>query len=112
MFEHWTQFAIEYAAQIGLTPKQALKAHEIVCSVLGSEWIDQQEASVWLPSRTMADTHPLFLALRSRTELSVVDVCELAAYLLAFRNDPMLQDIIFALRDANKYEPAVQELAF
>lgn len=112
MFEHWTQYATEYAPHIGLTPQQALNAHALVLSVMGSEWIDAQEEGIGLPSRTMADTHPLFFALRSRTEFSIVDVCQLAGYLLAFRDDPGLNDVIVALRDANKYEAAVQELAF
>ncbi len=112
MFEHWSQFATEYATRIGLTPRAALAAHAMICTTLGGDWLEEQERRTDLPSRTVADLHPLLFAMRGRTESCVAEVCELASYLLAFRNDPALCDIILALRDNRKCESAIQELAY
>lgn len=54
MFEHWTQFASAYAPSIGIAPTSALNAHAMLCSALGSNWIDEQERRLGLPGRTIA----------------------------------------------------------
>lgn len=110
MFEHWTQFALSYAPRVGLTPHVALNAHAMLCSILGSEWIEEHSRRTALPGRTIADPHPLFMSMQSRTDLAFVEVCEVAGYLLAFQNDPALGSVISDLRDAGKCKSALLEL--
>jgi hypothetical protein len=112
MFERWFQFAFTYAQMIRVSPVVALRAHSMVCSMLGAAWFDKQERSLEFSNRTISDSHPLFLALRGSTKHCLVEVCELAGYVLAFQHDQGLGDIIVALRDAAKYQSAIQELAF
>jgi len=98
------------APQFGMTAEVALRAHAMVCSTMGSAWVDDQTRRIDFPGRTTADVHPLFFALSSQTDLSIIEVCQLAALLLAFRSDPALGELIVSLRDPEKYGATVIEL--
>jgi|HubBroStandDraft_4_1064222.scaffolds.fasta_scaffold00010_74 hypothetical protein len=111
MFEHWYHFAPQMAPQIGVPADVMVTAHDIVCSVMGTEWIERQGARIDVRARSIADVHPLFRALTGGTELSIVEVCELAAYLVAFKFDPRLGEAIISLRDPSKYAPTFTELS-
>jgi hypothetical protein len=111
MFGHWEQFAIKESTRFGLTHQQTLRAHEIVRSAMGTAWIDEQTRLNDLQVRDITDVHPLYRALVGRTEICMVDVLETAAYLLAFRNDPKIGELIQSLRVADKYQAAMFEAA-
>jgi hypothetical protein len=98
------------APQLGVTAEAALRAHAMVCSTMGSTWVDEHTRRMDFPGRTTADIHPLFFALSGQTDLSIVEVCGLAALLLNFRSDPKLGELIASLRDPDKYGATVLEL--
>jgi hypothetical protein len=50
------------------------------------------------------------ITVSSPTDLSIIEVCELAALLLNFRSDPALGELIVSLRDPEKYGPTTLEL--
>ena len=107
---------IDFAAAYTMSPaasgyrlRPALRAHAMVCSTLGSTWIDEQAARIDLPGRTTADVHPLYFTLSGQTERCIVEVCALAGLLLHFRDDPELRQMITSLRDPNKYEATMLE---
>jgi hypothetical protein len=105
------QFAPQMAPQIGVSTDVVVTAHDIVCSMMGSPWIEEQAQRSYVPPRSIADVHPLFRALTGGTELNIIEVCELAALLVAFKSDAKLGESIIALRDADKYEATVMELS-
>lgn len=105
------QFAPQMAPQIGLPIDVMVTSHDIICSVMGSPWIEEQAQRRYVAPRSIADMHPLFRALTGGTELNVIEVCELAAYLVAFQFDGKLGEAIIALRDADKYAATVMELS-
>jgi len=111
MFEHWYQLVPKMKSQIGVPVDVMLLAHDVVCSVMGSDWVDRQAARLDIRARSLADVHPLFRALTGGTDLNVIEVCELAAYLVAFASDPKLGEAIISLRDSSKYGPTVTELS-
>jgi hypothetical protein len=98
------------APQLGMTAEVVLRAHAMVCSMMGAKWVDEQTRGTDLPGRTTADIHPLYFALSSQTELAIIEVCELAALMLHFRDDPALGELIVSLRDPEKYGPTTLEL--
>ncbi len=110
MFEQWLHFAPTLSPELGLSADTILRAHEVVRCIMGDQWIDGQERARVNKARSVADTHPLDLDLRSRTRESVLEVLQLACYLCAFDGDPKLGDLIVSLRDADKYEPTIAEL--
>jgi hypothetical protein len=108
VFEHWIKFAPLMSERLGLHPKRIIQAHDIVCSVMGSAWVDENSGDK--STRSIADSHPLFTALSGRTEACILEVLHLAAYLQAFRATPGLGKSIIALRQADTYDPAIIEL--
>lgn len=112
MFDFWDAAAARLASRFGLTKSLMVRAHALVRSKLGDEWIKvncaQRRSS--LP-HSISDVHPLTLALKGATEECVLDVLRLASYLCAFRDDPRLAEVVTSLRDADKYDPTVFELA-
>jgi hypothetical protein len=111
MFEHWYQFAPQMSSRLGLAADIMTTAHDVVCSVMGGEWVERQSQHLEVPARSIVDVHPLFRALTGGTELSIIEVCELASYLVSFKSDPRLGGSIVALRDPRKYAAAVTELS-
>lgn len=105
MFEHWMRFAPTMSNRLGLDTATIVRAHDVVCKTMGQHWLEQQNRK-----RPISNTHPLYIALKGPTEGSVLEVLHLAAYLFAFCEDPGLRESISALRDADKYTPAVIEL--
>ncbi len=99
------------APQIGVPPAAMIAAHDIVCSVMGSAWIERQAERLDVRARSIADVHPLFRSLTGGTELNIIEVCELAAYCVAFKTDARLGEAIISLRDPNKYAATVTELS-
>jgi len=110
VFEHWMTAAQTIAPHLGVPAQVAMRAHAVVCSTMGSEWVDEQARRTDQPVRTTADVHPLYFALSSQTEFAIVEVCELAALLLNFRADDALGEMIASLRSPAKYHATVLEL--
>jgi hypothetical protein len=79
---------------------------------MGWSWLEAESQKMGQAGRSIADTHPLYMALNGRTEDSVLEVLSVASYLFAFRDDARLGDSILALREAHKYRPAIIELDF
>ncbi len=104
------RFAPTMSQRLRLDSTTIMHAHDIVCSVMGTEWHDEQDRSRRNPATSIADIHPLYLALRGSTEACVVEVLQLAAYLCTFQGDPRLGAAIASLRDAGKYGPTIVEL--
>lgn len=112
MFEFWNGAAARFAPGFRLSKDLGIRAHALVRSKLGDEWVEancvRHRAA---PSRSISDIHPLTLALKGATEECVLDVLRIAGYLCAFRDDPGLDEVIASLRDADKYHPTIFELA-
>lgn len=104
------RFAPSMSARLGLDPETIVLAHDIVCSMMGSAWVEQQNKARGSTQHSVADSHPLYVALAGRTEESVLTILHLAAYLQAFRNDPGFGKIITSLRNADTYHPTIVEL--
>lgn len=98
------------SAKTGLDFETIALAHDIVCSMMGSSWIDEQNKERGGAQKSIALSHPLFTALNGSTEESVLAVLHLAGYLQAFRNDPGFGKIIASLRNADSYHPTIIEL--
>jgi len=109
LFEYWMAFAPTLSSELGLSVDTILHAHDVVCSVMGSSWLDEQAAASHRAGRSIADVHPLFRDLRGQTRGCVLEVLQLASYLCAFRDDPQLGEAIISLRDAGKYDPTILE---
>jgi hypothetical protein len=111
MFATWRDGVQTYKNGLGINPEVAFRAHDVVCGAMGNAWLDAQASRIGRPSRGLEDVHPLYRSLTSATEESVVVVCETAAYLIAFRDDPQIGDIVRALRLNDRFEPTSFELA-
>lgn len=109
VFEYWMRFAPTMSDRVGLSAPAMMRAHDIVCSTMGWDWLEQQHLSGG-SHRTITHTHPLFIALKGQTEGCIHEVLHLAAYLFAFRDDPGLVSAIASLRDAGKYPSAIAEM--
>lgn len=98
------------SVKTGLAPETIVLAHDIVCSMMGSPWIEEQNKERGGAQHSIALSHPLYTALNGSTEESVLTVLHLAAYLQAFRNDPGFGKVIASLRNADSYHPTIIEL--
>jgi hypothetical protein len=110
MFEHWMRFAPSLSNMLGLDPRQIIQAHDVVCSMMGQEWIDRHDRPRGKSLRAFPDTHPLSVALKGRTQECVLEVLHLAAYFQAFRDTPGLGKAITSMKDGPTYHPTVVEL--
>ena len=111
MTETWMSRAAERCVALSLDLDKILAAHQIVSCAVGSNWFVEQERLLSQGGRTVADAHPLHSALNATTDTAIAQVCELAHYLIEFKNDPVLPSVLDDLRSA-KYHAIVQELAF
>lgn len=110
MFEYWIRFAPTVSAKLGLEPRVIILAHDIVCSVMGSAWIDEQSEQQGTSTYSIVNTHPLYTALTGRTEGCVLEVLHLAAYFQVFQRDPGFNKVINSLKNAGTYHPTIVEL--
>src|SRR5919108_5278636 len=97
--------------ELSLDLDKILAAHQIVSCAVGSNWFVEQERLLSQGGRTGADAHRLHSALNATTDTAIAQVCELAHYLIEFKNDPVLPNVLDDLRSP-KYHAIVQELAF
>jgi hypothetical protein len=112
MFDFWMDAATKYAAQFSLRADLAMNAHAFVLKCMGADWVSAHCTRRRLGAeRAVSEIHPLALALRGGTQECVLDVLRLASYLCAFRSDPKFDEAITSLREANKYDPTIFELA-
>lgn len=111
MFELWYEAALDRAPALGLTYQRLCDDHSLVCSALGVEWLDQQDAASKKPTYRLSHGHPLFRALRGSTDQGMVEVAEIALYLREFQSDPRIADALASLRSSDKYTPTLFEIA-
>ena len=105
------QHALETCAQLRLPADKILAAYEIVESVLGAEWLAEQERQSEKHRLKISDAHPLVRILAEPTPQAHAEICELALYLQQFASDPSIGSIIQDLRTP-KYPAILMELAF
>jgi hypothetical protein len=86
----WESKAIERHEQLDLSVDQLLSSRDMLRSVVGQEWLDEQAALVER-SGSPFDASPLYRILVDPTETSLVEACELALYLQSFKDDPAIQ---------------------
>lgn len=110
-FSTWRDGVQTCSSDIRVAPEVAFRAHDMVCGAMGSAWLSEQVARGEKPSRGLEDVHPLYRSLTSATQEAVLTVCETAAYLSAFRDDPGITKIINTLRVPDKFDPTLFELA-
>lgn len=103
-------YAPTLSARLGLSTETIVRAHDVVCSMMGSDWLDAQTRPRGTSTWSIADTHPLYTALTGRTDDNVLEVIHLAGYLQGLRDAPGLGKAIVSLRDAGSYDPTVFEL--
>jgi hypothetical protein len=111
MFDIWFDAARTHQPLLSLPLAAIERSQAIVLGALGTSWIDVQAARMGLPERDLHDVHPLYRALTGATVEGILEVCELAGYLMAFREDSDLRLLIADLRDHGKYESAFFEAA-
>ena len=110
LFAHWMRFASTSSMRVGLETAALMRAHDVVCSTMGWRWLEDQRRTPSGRTRSIADSHPLYIALNGKTDGCVAEVLRVAAYLFAFRDDPQLRQAIATLRDAGKYDATLFEL--
>lgn len=115
MFEYWLHSASRLALKFGLAPELMVKAHAFVRDRMGPEWVStfcsHAESAGLGAARLISEAHPLALALKGATEECALDVLRVASYLCAFRSDPKIGEAIVSLRDPDKYDSTMFELA-
>jgi len=110
MFDVWFDAARDFSEKIQIPYEMMEHSHAIVCGALRTSWIEDQALRTGLPGRGYHDVHPIYRLLSGATEESVLEVCDLAALLLEFRDDPCLLSALESLRDHAKCESALMEL--
>ena len=110
MSDQWKSWAAERAADLQIDLTKLLTAHDIVCGAFGAAWLNEQAARLGSSGRTVADAHPIYRELTASTDTAVVEICELAEYLVTFKDDPTLPEVIKDLR-SDKYASTRFELA-
>jgi hypothetical protein len=106
----WLSKAHERHQKLEIPLDKLIESYYLVCSVLGSDWISEEEHKLKAGDRTVSDAHPLYRHITSPTDTSLVFVCELAEYLKVFSQDPAIPTIIADLK-SSKFESTVFELA-
>jgi hypothetical protein len=110
VFDIWFDAARKSAAAIGVRYETLEAAHGLVRGALGMAWIEHQAALTSKPDRGMPDVHPLYRSLTGGSGPDLLTVAELAAYLMRFRDDPGMKEIITSLKPADKFESTFFEL--
>lgn len=111
MFDVWHDAARSYHERLRISLAEAESAHGIVLGALGSSWLARQARRSGLPGRGLEHVHPLFRSLLGGTLESVLEVCELAAYLTFFMRDAKIGEVLDGLRDHGKYPSTFFEVA-
>jgi len=112
MFEHWISATRRFSERFGLETAAMISAHQLVVDHMGPEWVAancSRDSSRKM--RAISEVHPLALALKGAAEECVLDVLRLASYLCAFRLDPKIDEALASLREPDKYDPTMFELA-
>jgi len=104
----WESGAAARHAHIGIRLEKLFAARDLVRGATGAPWFEEQERR---HDRVgIAHEHALYRQLTAPNDLALVEVTELAHYLLAFANDPALPDVIKDLR-SEKFWAVFYELA-
>lgn len=104
----WESGAAARHAHIGIQLEKLFAARDLVRGAMGAGWFEEQERR---HDRVgIAHEHPLYRQLTAPNDLALVEVTELAHYLMAFANDPALPDVIKDLR-GEKFWAVFYELA-
>jgi hypothetical protein len=104
----WESGAAVRHAHIGIRLEKLFAARDLVRGAMGAVWFEEQERR---HDRVgIAHEHALYRQLTAPNDLALVEVTELAHYLLAFANDPALPDVVKDLR-SEKFWAVFYELA-
>ena len=104
----WESGAAVRHVHIGIRLEKLFEARDLVRGAMGAAWFEEQERR---HDRVgIAHEHPLYRQLTAPNDLALVEVTELAHYLMAFANDPALPDVINDLR-GDKFWAVFYELA-
>ena len=86
----WETKAIERHEELDLPLEKLLASHDMLKSVVGQGWLDEQEAVVER-SGSPFEASQLYRILVDPTETALVETCELALYLETFKEDLAIQ---------------------
>jgi hypothetical protein len=104
----WESGAAARHAHIGIRLEKLFAARDLVRGAMGAPWFEEQERR---HDRVgIAHEHALYRQLTAPNDLALVEVTELAHYLIAFAKDPALPDVIKDLR-SEKFWAVFYELA-
>lgn len=106
----WKTKALERHRSLGLDYRKMLAWYDVVMGRVEEEWLAEQRRKASLPTRTLADVHPLYRFLTEGTDTALIQVCELGEYIEAFSSDPAISDVINDLV-SSKFPSTVFELA-
>ena len=110
MFSLWQNSALERYQALQVDQDKLLGSHDLVCSAIGADWLDEQQKRLDTLHRSISDAHPLFRMLCSSADVDLIAVCELAEYLRAFQRDAAIKQIVVDLK-SSKFESTFLELA-
>lgn len=109
MLDHWIQSAHERNGALRVDVARLLRAHDVVVSSVGVDWVRKQIAK-FDSGGTVSDAHPLIRELVSPADTALISVAELGIYLESFKDDPAIGEVVKDLR-SKKYESSFLELA-
>jgi hypothetical protein len=106
----WKTQALSRCRCLGLDYRKMLAWYDTVMSRVDSAWFKDQCRKATVPTRTLADAHPLYRLLTEGTDTALIQVCELGQYMGAFSSDPSIPDVSRDLVSA-KFPSTLFELA-
>lgn len=108
MSELWMTKAIERHVQLGISLETLQRSHDMLLSIVGQAWLDDEAERIKRAGAPL-EAHPLYGLLTFPTETSLVQACELALYLEAFKDDPGIGTVLNDLK-SHKFEAVLFEL--
>lgn len=110
MHTDWVNQAFKRHKDLDIPLPTLLGSFDEVCDAVGECWLQEQNDRLQLAHISVSNIPPLYRNLSSPADTCLVEVCELAAYLKHFLQDPALVPMIKDLQSA-KYESTSHELA-
>lgn len=90
----WKTEALSRCRSLGLDYRKMLGWYDTVMSSVDQAWFKDQCRKAAVPTRTLADAHPLYRLLTEGTDPALIQVCELGQYIRAFSPDPAMPDVV------------------
>ncbi|MBV8518819.1 MAG: hypothetical protein JO197_15595 [Acidobacteria bacterium] len=104
----WESGAAARHAHLGIPLENLFAARDLVRGAMGAAWFEEQERR---HDRVgISGEHALYRQLTAPNDLALVEIAELAHYLMAFANDPAIAEVIKDLR-SDKFWAVFYELA-